>query len=190
MRERISAIVAIALLLLLIGASYFYAVQSGLKNLKYVPSESSPDYTAQNVSLTTFNEKGEPVRRLSAAKMLHYSDDRTDTENPKLETLERGKPRVTATAARGWSHDGGETAVFDGGVKVTREAWQKSPAMSFSAQSVTVYPDTERFVTKTPVTLTRGRDTTTASGMAYDHVNGTVELTGSVRTRIDRAAKH
>ena len=43
MRERVSAIVAIILLAFLIGARYFYAVQSGLKDLKYLPSENSPD---------------------------------------------------------------------------------------------------------------------------------------------------
>ena len=66
MRERVSAIVAIILLVFLIGASYFYAVQSGLKDLKYLPSENSPDYTATKLSLTDFDGAGNPVRRVIA----------------------------------------------------------------------------------------------------------------------------
>ena len=53
MRERVSAIVAIILLAFLIGASYFYAVQSGLKDLKYLPSENSPRGTLCAVSSPT-----------------------------------------------------------------------------------------------------------------------------------------
>lgn len=186
MRERISAIVAIALLLLLIGTSYFYAVQSKLKDLKYIPSEQSPDYIAKNATLTTFDESGSPVRRLFAKKMLRYSNDRTDAEDPKLVTLDKNKPQVIATAAHGWSSDGGETFLFDGGVTITRSPWQGSPAMKFSTQQLTVYPDTERFVSKSPVTFLRGADTTTALSMDYNHVRGTIKLTGGVKTRISR----
>lgn len=189
MRERISCIIAIVLLLLLIGASYFYAVQSGLKNLKYIPSQNSPEYTAKNVTVTSFNEQGEPLRRLSAKEMLRYSDERTNTTAPKLITLERTKPRVVASAERGWSNDGGETVLFEGAVRVTRDPWQGAPAMSFSSEKLTVYPDTERFVSKAPVVFTRGADTTSASSMDYDHVNGTIELAGNVKTHMARGQK-
>ena len=88
MRERVSAIVAIILLAFL---SYFYAVQSGLKDLKYLPSENSPDYTATKLSLTDFDGAGNPVRRVIADKVIHYSDDRTDADHPRYITLTPNK---------------------------------------------------------------------------------------------------
>ena len=109
MRERVSAIVAIILLAFLIGASYFYAVQSGLKDLKYLPSENSPDYTATKLSLTDFDGAGNPVRRVIADKVIHYSDDRTDADHPRYITLTPNKPQVDASSDRGWTHDAGKT---------------------------------------------------------------------------------
>lgn len=46
-RERITAIIGAVLLLALVGLSYYYSIQVELAGLKYVPSESSPDFTAE-----------------------------------------------------------------------------------------------------------------------------------------------
>ena len=184
MRERLSSIVAIALLILLIGTSYFYAVQSRLKSFHYVPSESSPDYTASNAALTVFDATGVPLRRVSASKMRHYSDERIEAEQIRYASLERNKAQISAYAARGWSNDGGQSIFFDSNVEITRFAWKNAPIIRFKTSSLTAYPDTERFVSKSPVFFSRGNDTTSASGMDYDHISGTVTLTGGVKTRI------
>ena len=76
LRERITAIVGAALLLLLVGASYYYSVQTRIEALKYVPSETSPDFTARRVTLTDFDERGVATARLSANTMEHFSDER------------------------------------------------------------------------------------------------------------------
>ena len=73
LRERITAIVGAALLLLLVGASYYYSVQTRIEALKYVPSETSPDFTARRVTLTDFDERGVATARLSASTMEHFS---------------------------------------------------------------------------------------------------------------------
>ena len=72
LRERITAIVGAALLLLLVGASYYYSVQTRIEALKYVPSETSPDFTARRVTLTDFDERGVATARLSASTMEHF----------------------------------------------------------------------------------------------------------------------
>lgn len=189
MRERISAIVAIVLLLLLIGASYFYATQSGLKDLKYIPGENSPDYTAENITVTTFGPDGNPQRRLIGRRMLHYSDDRTDVTEPELVAFEPSKPKVIAKARRGWTNDGGQTIEFEGQVSLDRAAWKNSAAMSFRTTKLTAYPDTERFVSSVPVAFAWGEDRTTAGSMVYDNARGTISLSGNVKTHIVRQKK-
>lgn len=189
MRERVSAIVAIILLAFLIGASYFYAVQSGLKDLKYLPSENSPDYTATKLSLTDFDGAGNPVRRVIADKVIHYSDDRTDADHPRYITLTPNKPQVDASSDRGWTHDAGKTIEFEGNVKILRDPAGSTPAgstpaLSFETQKMTAFPDTERFTSDSPVVFHRGSDSTTASGMDYSYANGTISLTGRVNTHI------
>ena len=184
MRERLSSIVAIVLLAVLIGASYFYAVQLRLKSFRYVPSESSPDYTAVNASLTVFDAAGAPLRRVSASKMLHFSDERIEAEQIRYASLERDKAQISAFAERGWSNDGGASIHFDNNVEITRSAWENTPIIRFKTSSLVAYPDSERFVSDAPVFLSRGNDTTSASGLDYNHVSGTVMLSGGVKTRI------
>lgn len=184
MRERVSAIVAIILLVFLIGASYFYAVQSGLKDLKYLPSENSPDYTATKLSLTDFDGAGNAVRRVIADKVIHYSDDRTDADHPRYITLTPNKPQVDASSDRGWTHDAGKTIEFEGNVKILRDPAGNTPALSFETQKMTAFPNTERFTSDSPVVFHRGSDSTTASGMDYSYANGTISLTGRVNTHI------
>ncbi len=184
MRERISAIVSIVLLTLLIGASYFYAIQSGLRNLRYVPSSESPDYTAKNITLTEFGADGQPVRRLIAENAVHYSDDRMNADNPRYVTLDAKSPQVIASAKHGSTDDGGATVLFSGGVTITREAGNGRPASKFETERLTAYPDTAVFVTDAPVKFTSGRDTMNGTGMTYDYSHSTIELSGRVATHV------
>ncbi len=94
-RERITAIIGVALLLLLVGASYYYSIQIRFAGLKYVPSEMSPDFTARNVTLTDFDERGIASQRLAASTLDHYSDERVNATDPRYYSLDPEKPQLT-----------------------------------------------------------------------------------------------
>ena len=66
MRERLTAIIAIILLLILIAASYWYAMQASFNNLRYIPSENSPDFIASDATVISFNEQGIAKTRMEA----------------------------------------------------------------------------------------------------------------------------
>ena len=186
MRERISALVGIVLLVLLIGVSYFYAVRSNLADIRYLPSENSPDYVANRIALVEFGPDGAPRNRVIAARAEHYSDDRVNAEQPMYVSLTPGKAQVTARSDRGWTNDAGRTVLLDGNVRISRAPWNGTPELRFETQRLTVYPDPERFVSDTGVVFRRGADSTTASGMDYSYADGTIELAGRVRTHIVR----
>lgn len=86
-RERITAIIGAVLLLALVGLSYYYSIQVELAGLKYVPSESSPDFTAENVTLTDFDAEGAATNRLAAQSVAHYSDERMHARMPASSRL-------------------------------------------------------------------------------------------------------
>ena len=75
MRERLTAIIAIILLLILIAASYWYAMQASFSNLRYIPSENSPDFIASEATIISFDEQGVAKTRLKAQEFAHYSND-------------------------------------------------------------------------------------------------------------------
>lgn len=176
-RERITAIMGAALLLLLVGASYYYSIQIRFDGLKYVPSETSPDFTARNVTLTDFDERGVASRRLSASSMDHFSDERVKANNVRYFSLDPEKPQLSLIGDKAWSNDSLETIELSGDVTISRSATTKEPELFFQTEYLKGFLDTHRFETTKPVFMRRGIDTTTATGgMIYDNVTHSVEL--------------
>ena len=181
LRERITAIVGAALLLLLVGASYYYSVQTRIEALKYVPSETSPDFTARRVTLTDFDERGVATARLSASTMEHFSDERMRATDASYHSLDPAKPQLALTGDRAWSNDSLETVELEGNVQLSRAPFKDEPDLFFTTEYIKGYLDTYRFETDRKVYMRRGIDTTEASnGMKYDNILHTVELDGSV----------
>lgn len=183
MSERITAIAGASILLALVLASYYYAVQTGLMGLRYVPSPESPDFTAENVTLTDFSPEGGPTTRLVAAHVAHFSDERMRAENALFVTLDPAKLQTTLRADEAWSNDGMETVELEGNVEYTRAAGPAEPDLYFRTDRLRGWLDTYRFDTTAPVFMRRGNDVTEAEeGMVYDNITRTVELRKRVHT--------
>ena len=145
LRERITAIVGAALLLLLVGASYYYSVQTRIEALKYVPSETSPDFTARRVTLTDFDERGVATARLSASTMEHFSDERMRATDASYHSLDPAKPQLALTGDRAWSNDSLETVELEGNVQLSRAPFKDEPDLFFTTEYIKGYLDTYRF---------------------------------------------
>ena len=182
MRERITAFIAIFLLLLLIAASYWYAIRSTYSNLKYVPNENSPDFIAQDATLISFDSDGFAKIKLQAQDFKHYSDDRVTMQEPHYTSVSPNKPIVQAKAKSGYSNDGGATVHFLGDVEVSRVASNNNEITRIQTQSVTVFSDHNRFETEDFVRISSGENTATATGMILDNIARTVELKTRVKT--------
>lgn len=182
-KERITAIIGAALLLALVGLSYYYSIQVELSGLKYVPSESSPDFTAENVTLTDFDASGAATNRLAAQSVAHFSDERMRALDARFYTLGADKPQMRARADEAWSDDGMETIELSGGVVLTQDASAEEPELEAKTEYLRGWLDTYRFDTDKPVFLRRGNDTTESErGMVYDNVAHTVEMYERIHT--------
>ena len=189
-QERITAIVGAALLFSLVGLSYYYSIQISLDDLKYVPSASSPDFTATDVTMSDFNEQGVASQRLAAQSVEHYSDERMMAHQATYHTLDPSKPQIVARADKAESLDGLETVQLTGNVRFTRAASEEEPDLYFETEYLNGFLDTHQFETDRPVFMRRGEDTTSSqNGMRYDNVAHTVELTGSVQTVLHPQSK-
>ena len=183
LRERITAIIGSAILLLLVLLSYWYSIRADLAGLKYVPSDQSPDFIAKSVSLTDFDETGAPKFRATAGSLQHFSDERIRAENASFVSL---RPRDALAAARAdelWSDDGLETVELSGAVTLTSNAFEGEPELFLRTDRLRGWLDSMRFETTAPVSMRRGTDTTeSAGGLVYDNVARTVELAGGVHS--------
>ena len=183
LRDRIAAGLGIGVLAVVAAMSYYYSIQSGLSGLRYIPSESSPDFTAQNVTLTDFNEKGVATERLVASSMEHFSDERMRALDARFMTLNPDRAQMTARADEAWSDDGLETIELSGNVFLRQLPFAEDPEVTFTTEYLRGWLDTHRFETDRPVFMTRGNDSSEARrGMVYDNVARTVELRERVHT--------
>ncbi|HIU84143.1 MAG TPA: LPS export ABC transporter periplasmic protein LptC [Candidatus Aphodousia gallistercoris] len=182
MRERITAIIAIVLLLILIAASYWYAMQSNYSNLRYVPSEDSPDFIAGGATYVTFGTDGIADTKLQAKELRHYSDDRIRMIEPRATTVSPNEPVTHAEAQKGRSDDGGATFLFEGDVVITRLATGSMPTTKLESQTMRVDTDANRFETDDKVYITSGNDKAEAVGMVFDNLDKTVQLKSQVKT--------
>ena len=182
-RERITAIVGSVILFGLVLLSYWYSVQSEIAGLKYIPSDKSPDFLARNVSLTDFDETGQPKYKAFSENLQHFSDERMHAEKALVLSLAPGEAFASARADELWSNDGMETVEFSGNVEVTREPWGTEPELYFRTNFLRAWLDTLRFETNEPVFMRRGENTTESEGGAiYDNVARTIELRDRVTT--------
>lgn len=183
LRERVTAIIGSAILFVLVAASYYYSIQVEIAGLKYIPGESSPDFTAHNVTLTDFDETGTADRRLFAEDVAHFSDERMRAQAVRFVTLDPSELQLALSAREAWSDDGLETVDLSGAVTLTRAAGPQEPDLFLQTEAVKGYLDTYRFESVLPVFMRRGNDTTEAAkGMVYDNVGHTLELRDRVRT--------
>lgn len=182
-RERITAIIGSLLLFIILLLSYWYSVHIDIEGLRYVPSEKSPDFVAQDINLTNFSETGTPLYRTSATAMQHFSDDRIRAENAFFLSLKPEDGFASGRANELWSNDGLETVELVGDVRFTRPAFEDEPALFVRTDRLHGWLDAMHFETDKAVFLQRGNDTTEASeGMVYDNVARTVVLNGNVRS--------
>ena len=185
MRERLTAIIAIILLVFLIGASYWYAMKTSLGTLRYVPSDKSPDFIATGATVISFDENGVAKTRLRAKEFQHFSDDSMTMVEPQATTVSPNEPVSHAQAKTGFTNDAGATFLFEGDVVVTRDASGSNPAIRLETQSMHVDTDTNRFETDDVVHIYSGRDKAIGTGMIFDNMQRTVELKGRVTTVIE-----
>ena len=182
LRDRFAALLGIGLLLVMVLASYYYALQGEIDNLRQRARSDIPEYTARDIAITEFGEDGVAVRRLFAAYAEHYGDGRLITEKPRMASLFADKPQTKASADAGTSLDAGKTAVFTGHVVVTRAGDLEHAPLRFTTDHLTVYPDDSRMETDADVRMESGTDITTGRGMTFDNVDRTVQIFSDVRT--------
>ncbi|MEG0821489.1 MAG: LPS export ABC transporter periplasmic protein LptC [Burkholderiaceae bacterium] len=184
MRERLTAIIGIGLLLGLVGSSYWYSLRTQREGLMHLPVPDAPDFIAKNIVLTQFDPTGRAKRKVFAAELTHYPDDRIDIAKPRMVSLRPDEPQLEVTAREADVENGGEKVHLKGDVLITRAAGKDSPAMRLATDRLTVLPDEDRYLTDAPVEMNRGTTRATGTGMEFDNVARTLQLKSQVNTEL------
>jgi lipopolysaccharide export system protein LptC len=183
MRERITVIIAIALLLLVAGTSYWYSANLRRPDPLAQPALGSPDVIVDQLVLTQFDAQGRARNRLYAEKLSHLPDnDDIEVVAPRLVSLRPDQPRVEVSARTARLENAAERVYLHDNVLLTRAAFAAEPPMSVVAVDLLVLPDDDKYQSDQPVTITHGISSSSANSMIYDNIARTLDMAGAVQT--------
>jgi lipopolysaccharide export system protein LptC len=146
------------------------------------PKTHTPDYFADNFSITMLDRTGATQYRINAATMVHYEDDdNTHVTDPAIRAFTASQPEVTSTAKRGIINADGSIVDLYDDARVKRAPGDGDPAMEADSEHFRFFVNDDIVQTKNPVKLQRGQSVMTADGMIYNNVTRQMQLLGKVR---------
>lgn len=142
-----------------------------------------PDFVAEKVEVTAFDEMGKPHYHLGAEKVANYPDEQLSRlAAPVLRIREEGGGETVVTARTGESYrpQGKESfIILDGQVRVERRMPQQVPLL-LESERLKVWPESERVASEAPVTITQGSQRAQGDKLAASNLFGVLQLAGKV----------
>ena len=185
--SRIASLLSLIALALLAGGTYWLlqATRPPVSRDDGAVKTHTPDYFADNFSVSELDQSGSTQYRLTAAKMVHYEDDEnSDLTHPAVRAFQPGRPIVTATGERGTVN--GDASIVDlyDNARIVRAAGAGDPEMQADSVHFRILVNDDVIETEKPVKLRRGLSIATASAMTYNNVTRVMQLSGNVRGAI------
>jgi lipopolysaccharide export system protein LptC len=186
-RFRWTSLIPVLVMALLAGVTYWLLQATKPRENEDVvrPKSHTPDYFADNFSVSELDQSGTTQYRLTAQKMIHYEDtESSDLTMPAIRAFQPGKPIVTATGE--WGTVNGDASIVNlyDHARILRAAGDGDPQMQADSQHFRVLVNDDVIETEKPVKLQRGLSIMTADGMNYNNVTRFMQLFGNVRGAI------
>jgi lipopolysaccharide export system protein LptC len=152
-----------------------------------------PDYFLTNFVIKSFDTKGQLISEVSGQKARHFPD--TDVLEIDAARMRSSKDQriTTGQGDRAYSNGDGSEVQLVGNALLVREASktaqdQKQPRVEYRGEFLHIFAHTEQLKSHKPVIVTRGADQFSGDRMAYDNIDGIVQLDGRVRVRLESKA--
>ena len=151
-----------------------------------------PDFVAEKVEVTAFDEAGKPHYHLGAATVTNYPDaemSRLDAPVLRIREETGGETIITARTGESYRPQGKESfVILDGQVRVERHMPQQ-PTMLLASERLKVWPESERAASEAPVTITQGSQRAQGERLAVSNLFGVLQLAGKVSLALPPASQ-
>jgi len=128
------------------------------------------DYSVENLSSVTLNERGQARYMMTTEKMWHYPDDNsTHLQLPRFVSLRNNEAPLLVWAQTGTISSHGDDIYLYDEVKVMRLDNTEKDEKVFDTDYLHIIPDKDQVETDHPVTMTSARDTIHGVGMTLDN---------------------
>jgi lipopolysaccharide export system protein LptC len=182
MRDRLSMLIAAALLAVVTVTSYWYARELRRPTVRTPPAPGTPSFIVDHVVLTQFDEQGRARYRLFAEQLWHFHEnDDIELAKPRLVSLQPDRPQLQASSRRARVTNAGEQVLMQGDVLLQRAATGTLPMLTIRTERMTALPDLERFAADVPVLIEQGGNRLAGDAMDYDNLTRVLSVAGGLR---------
>ncbi|MEO8132650.1 MAG: LPS export ABC transporter periplasmic protein LptC [Betaproteobacteria bacterium] len=151
-------------------------------------ADQDPDYYLEDFAAMRFGPDGSIVQRLTAKRMLHYSETRpTELIEPTIVVTPPGKSPMQVRSDIGKVSQDTNHVYLRGHVVATREADARQSKLTLSTEYLHVVPREEKAMTDRSVTITDAIGTHVGGAMEMDNKARTLRLHGGVSGEIKSA---
>lgn len=188
MRDRLTSGIASALLLALVGSTW-WASDYARRSIPVDPPRRlthEMDTFIDRFVMLRIDEQGMPATRLEGPYAEHYPDDDTyEVTEPRAISQRPDRSVTIATARRGHVDRAGDLIVLRGDVEFRRPAHGEIHALTIASEEVTLRPNEDVAYTGLPAIVTRGDGSQiTGTGMHYDNKSRQLNVAADARVRI------
>jgi lipopolysaccharide export system protein LptC len=154
------------------------------------PPRSEPDYHLKNFVVKSFDSQGQLISEVSGSKARHFPDtDILEIDVARLRSTKNQRV-IIGQGDRAYSNgDGSEVQLVGNAVVVREESKDEQgrlrPKMEYRSDFLHAFVRTEEIKSHKPVVVTRGDDQFSGDRMAYNNIDGIVQLDGRVRVRLE-----
>jgi lipopolysaccharide export system protein LptC len=157
------------------------------------PISSEPDYFLTNFTVKNFDAKGVLVSEVKGQKARHLPiTDVLEIDTAQMRSTRAGSI-TTGQGDRAYSNSDGSEVQLVGNAVVVREAGRDAqgnalPRVEYRGEFLHAFLRTEELKSHKPVTVVRGADQFSGDTMAFNKIDGVVQLDGRVRVRLESKA--
>ncbi|MCK9285065.1 MAG: LPS export ABC transporter periplasmic protein LptC [Rhodocyclaceae bacterium] len=182
MRLSASALFPLVLAGLLAGLSYWLERATTVEEqTRRAKARHAPDFVVDKVRLQRFDASGALLQSLHATQMSHFPDDESTAIIAPTLTYHRPDAPTRITAKQALMTRDGKEVRLTGTVRVSRPKTPSRESTLIETEALTVFPEEERAVGNSPVTLIQGGNVIKGGAITYYGKERIAELSGGVR---------
>jgi len=139
------------------------------------------NYFLEDFTLTAHNKEGLPRYSLQAKRLDHFEQESVAEIQTIRAEIFNEDANWTISARRANLYKDNERIEFYDDVKIFRPAQDKLPELSFQAEKMILFTDTETLKTDSHVIINSNGNSIESDGLSYDSLQGILELTANVK---------
>lgn len=187
MKERLPALVAIALLFVLVAGTWWAADYTQ----RAVPIEAprrvthEPDAWSSNFVMVRTDAQGMAINRMEGEYLEHFPDDDSyEVQQARAVGQRADSPITIGTSDMAIMDRDGTRITMRGNAHLHRKPYDDRPALDVNSDELIMLPDEDIAYTDLPAVVVNGKSTMVGTGMRYDNGKRTLQVFSSSDVRI------